>query len=98
MSIFVLFQARHVVNIIQNLLNQCKCSHFITEEDRKWLNFLLKAVDHNNNKLQPLFSQELSNDCTDSDNPDEDEDDDDDDDEEDEDDDNDEEVDGGDKE
>lgn len=69
--------ARHVVNIIQNLLNQCKNSHFVKEEDQKWLNFLLKAVDHNNNKLQPLFSQEVSNDCTDSDNSDDEEDDDD---------------------
>ncbi|XP_069688008.1 cyclin-D1-binding protein 1 homolog [Periplaneta americana] len=40
----------------EELLHIVKQSHYVTDEDNSWIDFLLKAVDHNNNKLQPLFS------------------------------------------
>jgi hypothetical protein len=40
---------------IQTLLHMVKQSHYINDEDNGWIEFLLNAVDHNNNKLQPLL-------------------------------------------
>jgi hypothetical protein len=40
---------------VETLLHMVKQSHYVTEEDASWIEFLLKAVDHNNNKLQPLL-------------------------------------------
>ncbi|PNF25962.1 hypothetical protein B7P43_G06373 [Cryptotermes secundus] len=40
---------------IQALLHMVKQSHYTNEEDNSWIEFLLNAVDHNNNKLQPLL-------------------------------------------
>lgn len=40
---------------IQALLYMVKQSQYTNEEDNSWIQFLLNAVDHNNNKLQPLL-------------------------------------------
>ncbi|GFG33296.1 hypothetical protein Cfor_01796 [Coptotermes formosanus] len=40
---------------VEALLHMVKQSHYIAEQDTGWTEFLLKAVDHNNNKLQPLL-------------------------------------------
>jgi len=40
---------------VETLLRMVQQSHYVTEEDTSWTEFLLKAVDHNNNKIQPLL-------------------------------------------
>ncbi|KDR10977.1 cyclin-D1-binding protein 1 homolog isoform X2 [Zootermopsis nevadensis] len=41
---------------VEALLHMVKQSHYATEEDIGWIEFLLKAVAHNNNKLLPLLN------------------------------------------
>lgn len=49
------FQAAVLKTRVEALLHMVKQSHYITEEDKDWIEFLLKAVNHNSNKLQPLL-------------------------------------------
>ena len=51
-----MFQAMALKSHIEGLLQLVKQSHYITADDQSWVDFLLKAVDHNNNKLQPLLT------------------------------------------
>ncbi|PSN33914.1 Cyclin-D1-binding protein 1 [Blattella germanica] len=39
---------------IEALLHMVKQSHYVMQDDYDWVDFLLKAADHNNNKLQAL--------------------------------------------
>ncbi|XP_067007955.2 cyclin-D1-binding protein 1 homolog isoform X2 [Anabrus simplex] len=48
--------ALSVVSEIRAILQLARQSHYILKEDHAWVEFLLKAVDHNNNKLQPLLA------------------------------------------
>ncbi|GLH15548.1 Cyclin-D1-binding protein 1-like protein [Gryllus bimaculatus] len=48
--------AMEVVNSVQAILLVVKQAHYVQDEDQSWVDFLLKAVDHNNNKLQPLLT------------------------------------------
>jgi len=45
-----------VVTAVRQTLELCQKSHWVGENDKSWLSFLLRAVDHNNNKVQPLLS------------------------------------------
>ncbi|XP_049774524.1 cyclin-D1-binding protein 1 homolog [Schistocerca cancellata] len=49
-------EALKVAKHLQLLLQLAKNSHYVSVEDHTWLNFLLKAVDYNNNKLQPILA------------------------------------------
>jgi hypothetical protein len=50
------FQAAVLKTQVEALLHMVKQSHYITEEDNSWIEFLIKAVAHNNNKLSALNS------------------------------------------
>lgn len=50
------FQAAVLKTQVEALLHMVKRSHYVTEEDNSWIEFLLKAVAHNNNKLPLLIS------------------------------------------
>ncbi|XP_063221973.1 cyclin-D1-binding protein 1 homolog isoform X2 [Bacillus rossius redtenbacheri] len=47
--------AASVVDKVQAVLHTARDGHYGTD-DQEWVCFLLKAVDHNNNRLQPLLS------------------------------------------
>ena len=48
--------ALSVVTVVREFLELACQSDVTTESDSEWLTFLLRAVDHNNNKVQPLLS------------------------------------------
>jgi len=49
------FQVAVLKTRVETLLHMVQQSHYVTEEDTSWTEFLLKAVDHNNNKIQPML-------------------------------------------
>lgn len=48
--------ALSVVTVVREFLELARQSNVTAECDNDWLSFLLRAVDHNNNKVQPLLS------------------------------------------
>ncbi|KAE8744790.1 hypothetical protein FOCC_FOCC008607 [Frankliniella occidentalis] len=48
--------ALSVVTVVREFLELARQSDVTAEMDNEWLSFLLRAVDHNNNKVQPLLS------------------------------------------
>lgn len=48
-------QGALLVKTLSDILEYVKTTHLV-EEDSTWVDFLLRAVDHNNNKLQPFHS------------------------------------------
>ncbi|XP_034251717.1 cyclin-D1-binding protein 1 homolog [Thrips palmi] len=45
-----------VVTVVREFLELARQCDVTGESDSEWLSFLLRAVDHNNNKVQPLLS------------------------------------------
>ncbi|KAK3924897.1 Cyclin-D1-binding protein 1-like protein [Frankliniella fusca] len=48
--------ALSVVTVVREFLELARQSDVTADNDNEWLSFLLRAVDHNNNKVQPLLS------------------------------------------
>ncbi|RZF36420.1 hypothetical protein LSTR_LSTR010840 [Laodelphax striatellus] len=48
-------------NVLNQLLNQAKVSHYITESDMQWVNFLGQAVTHNCSKIDSSISSPVNN-------------------------------------
>lgn len=58
-------QCERVCVVVTTLLNGARCRHFTTEADSAWLDFLLKAVDHNQNKvIASINSMHSTDDCS----------------------------------
>ncbi|XP_029647293.1 cyclin-D1-binding protein 1 homolog [Octopus sinensis] len=51
---FVRAYSEHLAEILRNFLNCLRSSHVTDEDDEQWLEFLLKAVEHNTEKIHGL--------------------------------------------
>ncbi|XP_014784022.1 cyclin-D1-binding protein 1 homolog [Octopus bimaculoides] len=51
---FVRAYSEHLAEILRNFLNCLRSSHVTNEDDEQWLEFLLKAVEHNTEKIHSL--------------------------------------------